>query len=358
VEIEEGIDGLIHISDISWTKRIYHPREVIRKNQEVEAIVLSIDRALHRIALGVKQLHIDPWQELDRKLPVNTEVIGKVSKLIPKGVLVDVTVGEDVVEGFVPISHLAIPKLERSEDAFFVGEDVPLKVIELDMENRRLILSVRAFFFSREPRLQEEFIALHENFMRERIVKMNKKKQEKESREKALKEKIKQETEERLAQEKADLDKAFSTDGQVPEPTAEEPAVELAPLEVEQPAEEPAVEPVPLEAEQPAEEPAVEPAPLEAEQPAEEPTVEPAPLEVEQPAEEPTVEPAPLEVEQPAEEPTVEPAPLEAEQPAEEPVEEIQAVIPAVVEEPVVPETIPEEEVPAAETLQDNEPKQ
>ncbi len=134
VEIEEGIDGLIHISDISWTKRIYHPREVFRKNQEVEAIVLSIDRALHRIALGVKQLHIDPWQELDRKLPVNTEVIGKVSKLIPKGVLVDVTVGEDVVEGFVPISHLAIPKLERSEDAFFVGEDVPLKVIELDMK--------------------------------------------------------------------------------------------------------------------------------------------------------------------------------------------------------------------------------
>lgn len=184
VEIEEGIDGLVHISDISWTKRIYHPREVYRKNQDVEAIILSIDRAQHRIALGVKQLVPDPWESLSTVLPVNTEVKGKISKLIPKGLLVDVPMGNDVVEGFIPISHLALPKLEHSEDAFHVGEELPLKVIELDMENRRLILSVKAFFFSRDPRLQEEYIAIHEQFMREKTAKQQKKKQEKEARDK------------------------------------------------------------------------------------------------------------------------------------------------------------------------------
>ncbi|HNX37127.1 MAG TPA: 30S ribosomal protein S1, partial [Candidatus Cloacimonadota bacterium] len=185
VEIEEGIDGLIHISDISWTKRIYHPREVYRKGQEVESVILSIDRALHRIALGVKQLSSDPWETLNQLLPVNSEVKGKISKLIPKGVLVDVLIGEEVVEGFIPISHLALPKLENSEDAFHVGEELPLKVIELDMDNRRLILSVKAFFFSRDPRLQEEYIAIHEQYMRERVSKLQKKKAEKDAREKA-----------------------------------------------------------------------------------------------------------------------------------------------------------------------------
>jgi len=209
VEIEDGIDGLIHISDISWTKRIYHPREVYRKNQDVEAIVLSIDRAQHRIALGVKQLHPDPWAMLNQMMPVNTEVIGKISKLIPKGVLVDIPMGEDIVEGFIPISHLAIPRLEHSEDAFHVGEDLPLKVIELDMENRRLILSVKAFFFSREPKLQEEYVEIHEQYMRERAVKMQKKKADKEARDKQSKEKERKDAEELLAREEADLAAAF-----------------------------------------------------------------------------------------------------------------------------------------------------
>ena len=196
VEIEEGIDGLIHISDISWTKRIYHPREVYRKGQEVESVILSIDRAQHRIALGVKQLSSDPWETLNTILPVNSEVKGKIGKLIPKGVLVDVQVGEEIVEGFIPISHLALPKLENSEDAFHVGEELPLKVIELDMENRRLILSVKAFFFSRDPRLQEEYIAIHEQYMRERVSRQQKKKAEKDARDKAQLEKDKQTAEE------------------------------------------------------------------------------------------------------------------------------------------------------------------
>ncbi len=221
VEIEEGIDGLIHISDISWTKRIYHPREVYRKNQDVEAIILSIDRAQHRIALGVKQLVPDPWESLNSILPVNTEVKGKISKLIPKGLLVDVPMGNDIVEGFIPISHLALPKLEHSEDAFHVGEELPLKVIELDMENRRLILSVKAFFFSRDPKLQEEYIAIHEQFMREKAAKQQKKKQEKEAREK-------QHTEgKEEANEASEIQDAPAIDEEVIEsPVAEKPVIE------------------------------------------------------------------------------------------------------------------------------------
>ncbi len=219
VEIEEGIDGLIHISDMSWTKRIYHPREVYKRNQEVEAVVLSIDRAQHRIALGVKQMVPDPWETLDQILPVNTEVKGKVSKLIPKGLLVDIPIGNDVVEGFIPISHLAIPKLEHSEDAFYVGEELPLKVIELDMENRRLILSVKAFFFSRDPKLQDEYIVLHEQYMRDKVARQLKKKQEKEMREKKLAAKKDQE----------EAEKAEETVEKSPEPVAEEVSVAIEP---------------------------------------------------------------------------------------------------------------------------------
>ena len=240
VEIEEGIDGLIHISDMSWTKRIYHPREVYKRNQEVEAVVLSIDRAQHRIALGVKQMVPDPWETLDQILPVNTEVKGKVSKLIPKGLLVDIPIGNDVVEGFIPISHLAIPKLEHSEDAFYVGEELPLKVIELDMENRRLILSVKAFFFSRDPKLQDEYIVLHEQYMRDKVARQLKKKQEKEMREKKLAAKKDQE----------EAEKAEETVEKSPEPVAEEVSVAIEPetekTEIQQ---EPTTEEAPIETE-------------------------------------------------------------------------------------------------------------
>jgi small subunit ribosomal protein S1 len=240
VEIEEGIDGLIHISDISWTKRIYHPREVYRKNQDVEAVILSIDRAQHRIALGVKQLVPDPWETLNQTLPVNTEVKGKISKLIPKGLLVDVPLGNDVVEGFIPISHLALPKLEHSEDAFHVGEELPLKVIELDMENRRLILSVKAFFFSRDPKLQEEYIAIHEQFMREKASKQQKKKQDKEARNQAAK---KEQAEEQVQAELAE-EASEQTIEEIPveEPIVEIPIPEDIPEIVETPVEEEAVE--------------------------------------------------------------------------------------------------------------------
>ncbi|MEA2095759.1 MAG: 30S ribosomal protein S1 [Candidatus Cloacimonadota bacterium] len=162
VEIEEDIEGLIHISDISWTKRIYHPKEVLNKGDELEVKVLSIDKTLHRIALGIKQLQIDPWDNLDQRLPINTEVKAKIVKIIAKGVLVDVFVDENSVEGFIPLSHLAIPGLKKAGMAFEVEEELPLKVIELDLENRRLILSVKAFFFARDKDEFNEFVEEHQ----------------------------------------------------------------------------------------------------------------------------------------------------------------------------------------------------
>jgi small subunit ribosomal protein S1 len=162
VEIEEDIDGLIHISDLSWTKRIYHPKEILKKGEEVETVVLSVDKRLHRIALGLKQLTPDPWEDLDRRLPINSEITGVITKLIPKGVLVDIDIEGDLIEGFVPISHLAIPRLENPEAAFSIGDEIPMKVIELDMENRRLILSIKAYFFSKERDALQSFLVEHE----------------------------------------------------------------------------------------------------------------------------------------------------------------------------------------------------
>ena len=320
IEIEEGIDGLVHISDISWTKRIYHPREVFRKNQEVQTIILSIDKVQHRIALGVKQLTPDPWATLNQELPVNSEVLGKISKLIPKGVLVDIPLKDDSVEGFIPISHLAMSKLEHSEDAFHVGEELPLKVIELDMENRRLILSVKAFFFSREPKLQEEYVAIHEQYMRERIARLQKKRTEKQQRERqaaeAAAKKAADEAAERAeaaakkAAERAEAE-AKKAD---PEGEAKPETIEAKPESTETAAEATAKEPVAetVETEEaPAETAQEEEKAAEAteESPAEEPQTEEVEVEAEV-AEEPQTEEVEVEAEV-AEEPKAEEAEVE-----------------------------------------------
>jgi len=213
VEIEEDIEGLIHISDISWTKRIYHPKEVLKKGDEVDVKVLSIDKTLHRIALGIKQLHVDPWDNLDQKLPINTEVKAKIVKIIAKGVLVDVLVDDDnSVEGFIPLSHLAIPGLKKAGMAFELDEELPLKVIELDLENRRLILSVKAYFFARDKKEFNEFVEEHQERVnkkseKRKAIKENLVEAKKEETKEETKEEIKVETEEQ-PEEKTEITEA------------------------------------------------------------------------------------------------------------------------------------------------------
>jgi small subunit ribosomal protein S1 len=142
VEVEPGIDGLVHISDMSWTRRVQHPSEVVRKGEDVEVLVLNIDPDQKRISLGLKQVEDDPWYELAQKYEPDIECEGHIVRLLDKGVVVDL--GGDV-EGFVPVSQLGVEEeLEDPAERFVEGDRLELKVIESDPINRRIVLSVTA----------------------------------------------------------------------------------------------------------------------------------------------------------------------------------------------------------------------
>ena len=142
VELEEGIDGLVHVSDMSWTKRVAHPSEVLKKGDAVEVVVLSIDKEHRRISLGLKQVSDDPWPELAERFPSGLELNGIVNRLFDRGAIVDLG---DGIEGFVPLSQLGLDDLKRPNDAFEVGEELTMKVTRVDVPNHRLILSVKAW---------------------------------------------------------------------------------------------------------------------------------------------------------------------------------------------------------------------
>ena len=140
VEVEAGIDGLVHISDMSWTRRVQHPAEVFRKSDEVEVVVLSIDPDQKRISLGLKQVQEDPWYQLAQSYQPGREVPGAISRLLEKGVVVDL--GSDL-EGFVPISQLGVEEqLAEPAEHFEEGQKLDLRVLETDPINRRIVLAV------------------------------------------------------------------------------------------------------------------------------------------------------------------------------------------------------------------------
>ena len=138
VEIEPGIDGLIHISDMSWTKRVQHPSEVVKKGDEVEVLILNVDAENKRISLGLKQAQEDPWLRIGETYPVGTELRGRVLRLMDKGVVVDL--GHDI-EGFVPMSQLGIPDIQNPADAVKEGQAIELKVLEVDPIHHRIVLA-------------------------------------------------------------------------------------------------------------------------------------------------------------------------------------------------------------------------
>src|SRR3990172_8911641 len=143
VELEEGIDGLIHISDMSWTKRVRHPSEVLKKGDKVEAIVLHVDKANHRISLGLKQIQQDPWQSaVPEKYRVGMDVKGKVVRITDFGAFVEL---EDGVEGLLHVSELSHERVNKPEDIVQVGQELILKVIKFDPEERKIGLSLRAY---------------------------------------------------------------------------------------------------------------------------------------------------------------------------------------------------------------------
>ncbi|MFL5570744.1 MAG: 30S ribosomal protein S1 [Gemmatimonadaceae bacterium] len=150
VEIEPGIDGLIHISDMSWTKRVQHPSEVVKKGDSVDVVILNVDAENKRISLGLKQATEDPWLRIGETYPVGTELRGKVVRLMDKGVVVDI--GNDI-EGFVPVSQLNFGQPVNSPaDIVYETMNLDLRVLEVDPIHRRIVLAVTGIPEEQPPR--------------------------------------------------------------------------------------------------------------------------------------------------------------------------------------------------------------
>jgi small subunit ribosomal protein S1 len=161
VELEEGIDGMVHVSDLSWTRKINHPSEVLKKGDEIEAVVIDIDKANQRIALGVKQLDEDPWKEIDRLYKIGDLVKGKVTKLANFGAFVAL---EHDIDGLVHISQLSEDHVAKVKDVIKVDDEVEARVIKVDKVERRIGLSIKATHYS-EDALRRETEAM-DNSMR------------------------------------------------------------------------------------------------------------------------------------------------------------------------------------------------
>ncbi len=147
VELEDGIDGMIHVSDLSWTRKINHPSELLKKGMEVEAIVIDIDKTNQRISLGVKQLESDPWSEIDTRFNVGDLVTGTVAKIASFGAFVQL---QDDIDGLVHISQLSEDHVSRVKDVLKVGDDVEARVIKVDKVERRIGLSIKAANYDQE----------------------------------------------------------------------------------------------------------------------------------------------------------------------------------------------------------------
>jgi small subunit ribosomal protein S1 len=153
VELEEGIDGMIHVSDISWTRKINHPSEILKKGDEVEAVVLEVDRPNQRIALGMKQLGEDPWENIDKLYKVGDVVQGKVTKLASFGAFVGL---QHEIDGLVHISQVSEERVDKIKNVLKVGQDVTARVIKIDKGERRIGLSIKAASYSDEQLKEEQ----------------------------------------------------------------------------------------------------------------------------------------------------------------------------------------------------------
>ena len=158
IELESGVDGLVHISDLSWTKKIRHPGEVVKKGENIEVLILGIDIEQRRISLGHKQVFDNPWDTFADTYKVSVEIEGKVVRLIEKGLIVELPSG---VDGFVPASQLGHSPIKNINDSFKVGDTLPLQVIEFDKESKRIVLSVTEYLKGKEQKIIEDYFKQH-----------------------------------------------------------------------------------------------------------------------------------------------------------------------------------------------------
>jgi small subunit ribosomal protein S1 len=141
VGLEEGIDGLVHVSDISWTEQIKHPSEKYKKGDNVEAVVLKIDKENEKFSLGIKQLEANPWEEILKKYPVGDEVSGEITKVAEFGAFVKL---EEGIEGLIYSSELSTERVEKPEDVVNVGDAVTALITKVDPIEQKISLSIRA----------------------------------------------------------------------------------------------------------------------------------------------------------------------------------------------------------------------
>jgi small subunit ribosomal protein S1 len=147
VGVEEGVDGLVHVSDISWTQRIKHPGDLFKKGDTVEAVVLNIDVENERFSLGIKQLQQDPWDTLSERTPVGSRVKGKVTKTTDFGAFVEIEPG---IEGLVHVSELREERVENPRDVVQEGQEVDVKIIDINTQDRKIALSIKALLHEGE----------------------------------------------------------------------------------------------------------------------------------------------------------------------------------------------------------------
>jgi small subunit ribosomal protein S1 len=147
VELEEGIDGMIHVSDMSWTRKVNHPQEVLKKGDELDAVVIDIDKNHQRISLGIKQLSDDPWKTIEARYRIGELVQGKVSKVATFGAFVEL---DGDIDGLVHISQISEERVEKVKDHLKVGQEIEARVIKVDKAERRIGLSIKAASYDEE----------------------------------------------------------------------------------------------------------------------------------------------------------------------------------------------------------------
>jgi len=160
VGVEEGIDGLVHVSDISWRHRVKHPSELFKKGQEIEAMVLNIDVENEKFSLGIKQIEKNPWEELSQKYTPGSVVTGKVTNIADFGIFVEI---EEGIEGLVHISELNQKRVKSSSELFAVGDTVSAVVKNIDLKNRRIRLSVKDYEATTEDHPINQYLNNREN---------------------------------------------------------------------------------------------------------------------------------------------------------------------------------------------------
>ena len=152
VELEEGIDGMVHVSDMSWTRKVNHPSEIVKKGDEVDATVLDVDADSQRISLGMKQLSSDPWDEIETHYKIGDVVKGKATKITNYGAFIEL---DNDIDGLVHISQISEERIEAIKDVIDEGAEVEARVIKIDKDERRIGLSIKAANYSDEDLAKE-----------------------------------------------------------------------------------------------------------------------------------------------------------------------------------------------------------